>query len=418
MVKDRDDLQASSQDASRLMARGNKGERRDPTRLLREEKMRKRIAKELPKLEVDLRKILERWEDEYGRPFLVHGSRYLDDIQAASAKAPPPRSKTPSVPALPPVAKGHAKSASQSRPGTVRGAPPRSKTPVASASAHGSQHSRAKATQSVAATNKSPSRIPLKNMPQGNNSPERTIRKMGPPSSHSHTLVPPPKMKDLFMPPPQTTPTQYRSDEDPRSGSVIRSIMPEDVYDDRSYASYMHQSMLLQNQTSYPSTQPSRPTYSTTSSSASSSYDYPRAPPPARSVTSSTAPTSESAGSRQISNSSSVTTAQTMTSGSENWETYDDATDPEDEADNPHAAAYYAKLRAAQQQQQHGSMMPGRNMMKRGTPDGGYAASPRGMNGGMMKKVRGLRAGDENGNIIVVGEDGSAGGEWEDDDAY
>jgi protein regulator of cytokinesis 1 len=33
------------------MARGNKGERRDPGKLLREEKMRKRIAKELPKIE-------------------------------------------------------------------------------------------------------------------------------------------------------------------------------------------------------------------------------------------------------------------------------------------------------------------------------------------------------------------------------
>ncbi|KAG9683752.1 hypothetical protein KCU76_g12892, partial [Aureobasidium melanogenum] len=68
LVKDRDDLAASSQDASRLMLRGQKGEKRDPTRLLREEKMRKRIAKELPKVESDLRQILEEWEEEYGRP--------------------------------------------------------------------------------------------------------------------------------------------------------------------------------------------------------------------------------------------------------------------------------------------------------------------------------------------------------------
>ena len=40
LVKDREDLAASSQDASRLMLRGQKGEKRDPTRLLREEKMR------------------------------------------------------------------------------------------------------------------------------------------------------------------------------------------------------------------------------------------------------------------------------------------------------------------------------------------------------------------------------------------
>lgn len=52
LIKERNDLQQSSQDASRLMARGQKGEKRDPGKLLREEKMRKRIAKELPKVEV------------------------------------------------------------------------------------------------------------------------------------------------------------------------------------------------------------------------------------------------------------------------------------------------------------------------------------------------------------------------------
>src|SRR5258708_1507686 len=93
---EREGLEGSSQDASRLMMRGQKGEKRDPTRLLREEKMRKRIAKELPKVTVDLRKTLEQWEDEYGRPFLVHGERYLDAIDASESKvAPGPRSKTP-----------------------------------------------------------------------------------------------------------------------------------------------------------------------------------------------------------------------------------------------------------------------------------------------------------------------------------
>jgi protein regulator of cytokinesis 1 len=51
LIKERDELQQSSQDASRLMARGQKGEKRDPGKLLREEKMRKRIAKDLPKIE-------------------------------------------------------------------------------------------------------------------------------------------------------------------------------------------------------------------------------------------------------------------------------------------------------------------------------------------------------------------------------
>jgi protein regulator of cytokinesis 1 len=43
---------------------------------------------------------------------------------------------------------------------------------------------------------------------------------------------------------------------------------------------------------------------------------------------------------RQISNSSTI---HTVTSGSENWETYDDASEPEVDASD----VYYAKLRAA-----------------------------------------------------------------------
>src|SRR5947208_2206642 len=54
LLNDRNSLEASSQDSSRLMSRGGNSGARDPTRLLREEKMRKRIAKELPKLERDL----------------------------------------------------------------------------------------------------------------------------------------------------------------------------------------------------------------------------------------------------------------------------------------------------------------------------------------------------------------------------
>lgn len=100
LVHERDELAASSQDASRLMMRGQKGERRDPGKLLREEKMRKRITKELPKIAADLRKALEQWEDEYGRPFLVHGERYLDALEddAPAKVVPGPRSKTPAGP--------------------------------------------------------------------------------------------------------------------------------------------------------------------------------------------------------------------------------------------------------------------------------------------------------------------------------
>ncbi|KAG9652497.1 hypothetical protein KCU69_g16785, partial [Aureobasidium melanogenum] len=201
LVKDRDDLAASSQDASRLMLRGQKGEKRDPTRLLREEKMRKRIAKELPKVESDLRQILEEWEEEYGRPFLVHGERYLDELEATSqkpatqgsvrSKTPsiPPRSKTPS--SIPPSTV-RPKSAAAAAPTTaiknqtLRG-PPRSKTPTASrnplaSSVMGPPLSNSSSNSSFAASvgpaslrspSKIPGRQPLSNMLQAGSSTAR-----------------------------------------------------------------------------------------------------------------------------------------------------------------------------------------------------------------------------------------------------
>ncbi|KKA30438.1 hypothetical protein TD95_005240 [Thielaviopsis punctulata] len=86
----REELNQISQDASRLMMRGQKGERRDPGKLLREEKMRKRVAKDLPRVIVDLHKALESHEAEFGIPFFVYGERYIDVIdreEAASAPA-------------------------------------------------------------------------------------------------------------------------------------------------------------------------------------------------------------------------------------------------------------------------------------------------------------------------------------------
>ncbi|KAF8496347.1 microtubule associated protein-domain-containing protein [Gautieria morchelliformis] len=63
------ELTAASSDQSRLLGRGP----RDPGRLLREEKMRKRVMKEKPRLEKDLMLSIPTWEDEYDRPFLVNG---------------------------------------------------------------------------------------------------------------------------------------------------------------------------------------------------------------------------------------------------------------------------------------------------------------------------------------------------------
>ena len=419
LIQDREDLEKSSQDASRLMAKGTKGERRDPGKLLREEKQRKRITKELPKVEADLRKTLENWEDEYGRPFCVHGRRYLDELDARAAIALPPRSKTPN--ALPPSRDGAmssrsktpsglppsrdgamsraktpsglppsrdgAKSASrpapsQTKASTMRGPPPsRSKTPTAGGSLHrnplsastfGSSvmgppsgppagpptrpgHSRSNsALPKLTSPSKIPagtSRLPMGNLRDGNNSPERTLRHGQAKSEDFHATIrgqaappraPPPKMKDVFVP-PTPSPMNYESDpyEVERSASVLRHRLPDDPYDDAaSYRSQFSNSVM--------GPPPSRPAYhrgtdsyasstSTYSRPASSRVDYPCAPP-----------------SRQSSNSSSVLNGG---SGSENWETYTDASDTE-EADA--TQAYYARQRALQKQAQtmRGSAAP------------------------------------------------------------
>lgn len=85
------ELEESAKDTSRLTGRGAPGQKRDPGRLLREEKMRKRIKILKPKVEEDLMKTIPAWEEESGRPFVVNGARFLDtvDIQPAQTKKRP-----------------------------------------------------------------------------------------------------------------------------------------------------------------------------------------------------------------------------------------------------------------------------------------------------------------------------------------
>jgi protein regulator of cytokinesis 1 len=377
LVKERDDLQASSQDASRLMMRGQKGEKRDPTRLLREEKMRKRVAKELPKVAQQLRKALETWEDEYARPFLVHGERYLDELEASEAKpAPGPRSKTPAGP--PPAAAKAQKAAPPSRANSMMKAPPPrpgAKTPVAV----GGTVRRNQLASSVSGTgrgspSKIPARAPLSNLNNGNNSPERrtapdprydtsTIRgKMLPPAR-----APPPKMRDLFVPPEAPTPVSHFHPESVASSGSVRHVSPEDVYDDR----YANQPQHRPQSHDFHSSMSQNERFTQSSS-------YPTAP-----------------SSRQISNTSSATT---NISGSENWETYSEISEPEPDASD----AYYAKLRAARG--------------KRFTPDDAY---PR---GNISKKQRGLPPcghdghgyTDADGHRVISGSEAN----WTDEDAF
>ncbi|KAJ2984863.1 hypothetical protein NUW58_g5836 [Xylaria curta] len=337
LVHDRDELAASSQDASRLMTRGQKGERRDPGKLLREEKMRKRIAKELPKVEADLTKLLAKWEDDYSRP----------------------RAKTPAGPkaALPNRANSVA-----SRAATIT----RSKTPTANPT--GTVRKAAAPSQAAKDPKASPSRIParapLSNLKHGNNSPERarpetraqnTLR-----PGHPLTRAPPPKMRELVPPPQLETPINPYRGVGLGSGSHVRAVEPDDVYDDhgsqQNYGrSYMHQA-------SHTSLRNERTA-------------YPHAPPP-----------------RQTSNTS------TAISGSENWETYDDNSEPEHDVSD----AYYAKVRAARS--------------KRFTPEDGYG-NPQ---NSQAKRHRGLPPAIHNGQVTVDAEGNRiiSGSEWTDEDAF
>ncbi|KAJ5943419.1 Microtubule-associated protein MAP65/Ase1/PRC1 [Penicillium verrucosum] len=373
LLTDREALATSSQDASRLMGRGNKGEKRDPGKLLREEKLRKRIAKELPKLEADLRKELEHWEDEFGRPFLVHGDRYLDALTPVRSMLPP-RSKTPSAP--PSSTKASTmRQHPPPRPGSsMRGPPPprsATKTPTSSGPVKhntiGYGASRSGATSRAGATSPSklPARVPLGNMPHGNNSPERRMQ----PGAYSSSTL------NGKMPPPRGPPPTDAA----MSSAYVRPVSPEDVYDDRQ-RSFMSASGFSNSQRSTGFSHSSHSSQSSLSLN-SSSQAFPRpnpylqhaAPPPAA---------------RQVSNSSTVNTA---TSGSENWETFEDGS--ESEADP--SEIYYSKLRAA-----HGG--------KRFAPEDGADLAG--------KKAKGIRSvspdGPHPGQVLrVAGSDN----EWADD---
>ncbi|KAI0313957.1 microtubule associated protein-domain-containing protein [Amylostereum chailletii] len=95
------ELASAASDQSRLLGRGP----RDPGRLLREEKMRKRVRKEKPRLEQDLLASIPAWEAEAGRPFQVHGESLLQILLEASAangkenKQAKPGQRAGSVPA-------------------------------------------------------------------------------------------------------------------------------------------------------------------------------------------------------------------------------------------------------------------------------------------------------------------------------
>ena len=211
--------------------------------------------------------------------------------------------------------------------------------------------------------------MPLSNLKHGNNSPERARPESRVEANglrHGAPLLraPPPKMRDLMPPPELETPANHYRNTGLGS-SIVRNMEPEDVYDDRQMlhehsrpASRDYQGSMRQNERLAP------PSYS-------------QAPPPAR----------------QISNTS------TVVSGSENWETYDDNSEPEMDASD----AYYAKVRAAR-------------AGKRMTPEAGYSRP----HAGQPKRQRGFPPTTHAGHVVVDGEGNRivSGSEWTDEDAF
>ena len=251
----------------------------------------------------------------------------------------------------------------------MRGPPPRMhvKTPSTSSLAQGMRHPAAPSITAPSAQSKSPSKIPAR-VPPGNmkNSPER--RAIPQPTSYSaqpephqnsvpnaRTMppprAPPPRMRDLVVPPTEPTPapappSSGRPASTISSGShessrYIRPMSPEDVYTDHERMSYMSTSLLNHNRqqqhqyAALPSHQadpyyqphlshqhhPSLSAASTHSTIRSESVRHNPPAPPSTIV------------SRQTSNTSSNMTTGTTASGSENWETYSDASEMEPERD-------------------------------------------------------------------------------------
>ncbi len=177
--------------------------------------------------------------------------------------------------------------------------------------------------------------------------------------------APPPKMRDLLPPPELETPMNpYRSAG--LGSSIVRQVEPEDVYDDRHL--------------SQPSRPASRDYHSSMRQNERFAHSgYPQAPPP-----------------RHISNSSNTST---MISGSENWETYDDNSEPEADASD----TYYAKVRAAR-------------AGKRQSPDTGYGRPQT----SQAKRPRGIPPASHAGQVMIDHEGNRiiSGSEWTDEDAF
>ncbi|KAF9410563.1 hypothetical protein BGZ94_001604 [Podila epigama] len=80
LLDDIREFELSTQDANRFFDR-------DPGRLLREERERKRHTRQLPKIQHELEQALQEWQDVHGRPFLAFGEKYINTMKQHAQEA-------------------------------------------------------------------------------------------------------------------------------------------------------------------------------------------------------------------------------------------------------------------------------------------------------------------------------------------
>jgi len=193
-----------------------------------------------------------------------------------------------------------------------------------------------------------------------------TMRKLG-----AAIRAPPPTMRDIFNhPEDDQTPARHTRGDSVISIGSVRHVSPEDVYDDRD-----NQSSLSEQQNSRPKS------YHDLHSNHRANERYANFATPAA---------------RQFSNTSSVAT--TTVSGSENWETFDDTSEPEDDGN------YYAHRHPSH--------------TKRYIPEDGYAP-PR---NNMTKRQRSLEPGAGAGHELMATHEprmiSGSEANWTDEDAF
>ncbi|KAF9451602.1 hypothetical protein P691DRAFT_699098 [Macrolepiota fuliginosa MF-IS2] len=193
------ELALAAADQTRLLGRGP----RDPGRLLREEKMRKRVSKEKPRLEQDLLVSIPAWEQDTSRPFLVHGESFLQMLTETVAAADQEnKRRPPRAGSVPPRATTPVNSTNSYVPGTRAGAVTPAVRSSSTISSHSLPNKRQKLNDSTVSGHRT-GRAPLGNH-RGNNTQARPGSPTKVPVKTPGTISSVPRPTTLAIPKPGT----------------------------------------------------------------------------------------------------------------------------------------------------------------------------------------------------------------------